>query len=507
MSSSDSVLPRTLLIFGMCVPLALLLGYLLATPTDTTSVLFVGAVFLSLLLPVFLLWHHLMVAFCWNAALVVFLLPGQPSLGVVVAAASFFLAFINHIMRRDRRFLSAPSLTRPLLFIAVIVIITITLTGGIGGRALGSEAWGAKRYLGLFGAVVGYFALTSQRIPRHQANLFTALFFLSGITAILSDLAYAAGPSFYFLFAIFPSEMAYLQAVSQSSMVRITGMAFAAGSVIYYMLLRFGLRGVLDLSKIWRLVIFTLLVGSSMFGGYRSSVILILILTLTLFFLEGLYRQYYLIFLVGFVLLTGVFLWGFADRLPLSVQRSISFLPIDVNPIAKDDALGSLEWRLDMWKIVVKDVPQYLFLGKGYTFSGTDFFLTEEAVKRGMYQAYEATLISGNYHSGFLTLIIPFGIFGTLGFVWFCWAAIKALMRNHQYGDPELQTTNRFLLGYFITRLIFFLVFYGQFDMDFMIFTGIVGFSVSLNGGICQPEPAPAPMTYGVRSLPQAQTA
>jgi len=63
------------------------------------------------------------------------------------------------------------------------------------------------------------------------------------------------------------------------------------------------------------------------------------------------------------------------------------------------------------------------------------------------------------------------------------------------------------LLGYFITRLIFFLVFYGQFDMDFMIFTGIVGFSVSLNGCICQPEPAPAPITYCVRSLPQAQTA
>jgi hypothetical protein len=505
MSSSDSVLPRTLLIFGLCVPLALMLGYLLATPTDTTSVLFVGTVFLSLLLPFFLLWHHLMVAFCWNASLVVFLLPGQPSLGVAVAAASFFLAFINHIMRRDRRFLSAPSLTRPLLFTAVIVVGTIVFTGGIGGRALGSEAWGAKRYLGLFGAVVGYFALTSQRIPWHQAGLYGAIFFLSGVTAVISDMAFAAGPSFYFLFAIFPSELAYLQAVSQMSLVRITGLAFAANSVMYYLLLRFGLRGVLDFSKVWRLVFFTLLAGASLFGGFRSSVILIFILALVMFFLEGLHRQYHLVLLVGFVVLGGVFLWGFADRLPLAVQRSISFLPFDVNPVAKDDAMGTLEWRVDMWKIAAKDVPKYLLLGKGYSFSGTDYYLTEEAVKRNMFRAYESTLISGNYHNGILTLIIPFGIFGTLGFVWFCWAAIKALLRNYKYGDPELQTTNRFLLGYFITRLIFYLVFYGQFDMDFMIFTGIVGFSVSLNGGICQPAPAPATITYGVRSLPQAQ--
>src|SRR5258708_29570167 len=105
------------------------------------------------------------------------------------------------------------------------------------------------------------------------------------------------------------------------------------------------------------------------------------------------------------ILVTG-FGVAFMSKLPLSVQRSLSFLPVEIDPQAKIDAAGTLDWRVQMWKVVIKDVPKYLIIGKGYGFSGTDYLLTQEAIKRGVFAAYEDTLVSGNYHSGLLTILI-----------------------------------------------------------------------------------------------------
>jgi hypothetical protein len=93
-------------------------------------------------------------------------------------------------------------------------------------------------------------------------------------------------------------------------------------------------------------------------------------------------------------------------------------------------------------------------------------------------------LISGNYHNGILTLLIPFGIFGLAAFLWFCWSAMRLLINNYRYGDPAIRNFNAFLLAYFAARLTFYLTLYGQFDLDFVHFTGLVGLSIALNNGM-----------------------
>ena len=352
---------------------------------------------------------------------------------------------------------------------------------------MGSELWGAKRYMGVFGAVIGYFALTSAAIPPARAKWLAGLFFLSGVTAIFSDLAFAGGPAFYFLFLLFPTDVAFNQAMSADSLQRYTGMAWMAQAGYWFMLLRYGIRGILDLRRPWRLGLFIGLFGVGLFGGFRSSIILFALLFLTQFWFERLLWTKLFVFVSLGALLLGASVVGFAERLPMSVQRSLSFLPIQVHPTARQDAQGTLDWRLQMWKVVLPEVPQYLWLGKGYTFSGTDFLLVQESIRRGMFTAYEDTLVSGNYHNGLLTLIIPFGLPGTVVFVFFIGASWRVLRRNYLHGAPQLQRVNTFLIAYFTARLIFYTVFYGQFDIDLMIFTGVVGLSVSLNGGVASP--------------------
>ncbi len=109
------------------------------------------------------------------------------------------------------------------------------------------------------------------------------------------------------------------------------------------------------------------------------------------------------------------------------------------------------------------------------------------------------TAMVGDYHNGPLSVIIPFGIWGVIGWLWFLATATRALYLNYRNSDPQLKTINRFLFAYFVARIIFFFFIFGGFYSDLAIFTGIVGLSISLNNGIRKrvPNLAYVPATVG----------
>ena len=481
-------MPRALLIYAMVLPLAVLMGFMLATPTDFDSFAILMFGFTALCIPLLLKWHHLLLAWTANAALIVFFLPGQPQVGILMAFVSLGIAVISRTLSKQRQFIQVPALTIPIILLMLVVLITAKFTGGIGARVMGAETWGAKRYLGVFGAVVAYFAFTTQRIPPEKASLYLTAFFLGGMTVMMSDIIFMAGPQFYFLFVFFPSDYASMQAITSDTLLRLSGVAFASAWAFYFMIEHYGIEGIFDLRRPWRLLIVTLCVIGSLLGGYRGLTIVLMLVFICHFFVEGVHKKRLgpVLILVTAMALTGTILM--IERLPLSVQRAFSFLPLEqIDPAARLDAMGTLDWRLKMWKTVVPEIPRYLILGKGYSFSGTDYYLTQEAVRRGMYQSYEDTLISGNYHNGILTLLIPFGIFGLGSFAWFISAGLWVLLRNFRYGAPQLKRHNSFLLSYFVARIIFYVIFYGQFDSDFFHFTALIGLSVAINGGVRTP--------------------
>src|SRR5205085_5318131 len=60
--------PRTHLIMGLCLPLAVLLGYFLAQPLESASIAVVVMVLSLLCVPLFMKWHHPLLVLSWNAA-------------------------------------------------------------------------------------------------------------------------------------------------------------------------------------------------------------------------------------------------------------------------------------------------------------------------------------------------------------------------------------------------------------------------------------------------------
>jgi len=235
-------------------------------------------------------------------------------------------------------------------------------------------------------------------------------------------------------------------------------------------------------------LVFILTTAFSLVGGYRSIMILGLLVLCFQFYFEGLLKSRYPVMLLLVFALLSSGITAFSEKLPLSVQRSLSFLPLKLDPMATGDAQATLEWRVAIWKTVYPEIPKYLFLGKGFAYSGTDSYLATEAIRRGIARGVdEATLIGGYYHQGILTIIIPLGIWGLLAFGWFCWSALRVLARNYRYGRDRLRPINTFLLSLFVGRLVFYAFFYGQLDQDLYVFTGIIGLSITLNRGVAKP--------------------
>jgi hypothetical protein len=137
-------------------------------------------------------------------------------------------------------------------------------------------------------------------------------------------------------------------------------------------------------------------------------------------------------------------------------------------------------------------VPKYFWLGKGLGISSGDLEMANELVRRGSITSQEVAIIAGDYHSGPLSVIITFGIWGVIGFVWFLAASIRALYFNYRYGDETLKKVNTFLLAFFVARTIHYLFIFGGFYGDIAHFCGLMGLSIALNGGIRKPVRATA---------------
>ncbi len=362
-------------------------------------------------------------------------------------------------------------------------------------RSLGSDVFGGKRYVYLLLGIFGYFALTANRIPKNRARLYAALFFLSPCIDVIGDLAGRLPSQLNLIFAfIAPSASSFDsgEVGSQAIHTRFGGLGVMGMAVFFFMMARYGVRGTFMSGKPLRVVIFILFSASMCFSGFRTFVILCGIIFVILFFMEGLHQTRIFPVFIFIGLFIAALIVPLANKLPYEFQRSLAFLPLNINPEAKLEAQSTQDWRLQIWKDALPQVPGFLLLGKGYAISQLDFqMVTTTGLTAGAAATDWSADVVGNYHNGPLSVVIFFGIWGVIALIWFWIASLRALFFNYRYGDPALRTLNTFLFALFITKILIFLIVFGSLYSDMAPFVGVIGFSVSLNGGICKPALKP----------------
>ena len=499
MNNAPAIL-RTLVIYAMIVPLALFIGYLLANPMDTSAFVQAGFIGLILMFPLLLRWHHPLLILSWNLNVTIFFLPGRPDAWLALAAISLGISLVQRALGGVKQFINVPQVTWSLIFLIGVVLFTAKMTGW-GLRAYGSEVYGGKHYIYLLGAIMAYFALSARRIPPERAGLYVGLFCLAGLTGIITDLTpmIMTGPLEYIYLVFRPSSTALEPVGINTLSMRLTGAWQVSFAIFSFMLAKYGLRGVFLSGKPWRWVIFSLVPVYVLFGGFRSNIILIALMFVMQFFIEGLHRTKLLFLFAIIGVLGATALIPLAPHLPGQYQRALAFLPLEINQEVRQNADESSNWRVEMWKALLPEIPQHLMLGKGYMLSANDYQLLAgpDAALRGVggFAENQIAALSGTYHNGPLSVVMTFGIWGVMAFVWFLAAGIWVLYRNYRHGDPALQTVNLFLLVAFTSRVIFFLLIFGALDSDMLYFAGWLGLSIALNNGVCRPAPEPARAT------------
>src|SRR5579863_8381913 len=88
-------IPKTHVIMGLSLPLAILIGYFLAEPMELGSMAVVIMVLAVLCVPLMLRWYYPVLVFCWNAAITPVFLPGRPELWSLLAFGGLVFCLLN----------------------------------------------------------------------------------------------------------------------------------------------------------------------------------------------------------------------------------------------------------------------------------------------------------------------------------------------------------------------------------------------------------------------------
>ncbi len=193
--------------------------------------------------------------------------------------------------------------------------------------------------------------------------------------------------------------------------------------------------------------------------AYRGGAISVIIATLTL--------------IIGITLLALV---NLASPLPSNIQRSLSFLPGTWEKTYVDDAAGSTEWRVEMWKeALLSDYwirNKILGDGLGMTKEELNYIQSFEGKQMGaapgtgnLTMQQEFMMASNNYHSGPVSTIRTVGYTGLLILVL---AQIRLAVHAHRQ-IKRARNSEWFPLALFIGipiiwAPIFFILVFGDFS-------------------------------------------
>jgi len=494
---NPAALLRSLIVYAVCVPMAMLAGYLLCN-LDYQSLGFMAVVAAVLIFPLLMKWHYPLLVFSWGFPAVLFFLPTHPTFFMFMVAASLGISTVEKILDREQPSLPVNSIRWPLLALVVVIIITAELTGGFGVRSFGGNTYGGKKYVTLLLGIASFFAITARPIPKQHANLYILLFFAGGFFSCLGDLSFLFPGPLHAIYAIFPVSTAGLDEMGNSAVefgkTRLGGLAGAGGGFFLWMLARHGFRGCFLTGKLWRPLAMFLMLGLVVLGGFRNNLMFLVIILGILFFLEKIYHTAAILVVILGGFLGGAIIVVLSSHLPFTVQRSLAFLPLPITEEARMSAESTTEWRLEIWKALLPQVPHYLLLGKGYSFSAETFneFMGANATFRTIDAADNPLAMSSDFHSGPLSVVIPLGIWGVLAWLWFWAASFRVFWRNYHYGDPALRHFNAYLIAAFIASCLSFLFIFGDLVSQMCQYAGLVGLSIALNHGVMSPRSFPA---------------
>ena len=145
--------------------------------------------------------------------------------------------------------------------------------------------------------------------------------------------------------------------------------------------------------------------------------------------------------------------------MPIPIQRSLSWIPfIDVTEKAQHVADETSEWRIILWKLALKEVPEYLAVGKGLAFN------PNVRLPFSAKEIYAWAIRTMNYHNGPLSFLIILGVGGFFSFIMFLFLVVKRHLKliRLPWKSSDLKYYHLIIFSFFLTEIIYFLFIFGD---------------------------------------------
>jgi hypothetical protein len=379
------------------------------------------------------------------------------------------IGIADKLTRKVRKEINLSQLIPLWLFILNLFIV-ISFRGA-GFKIFGDENWGGMRYVLLLLSIFVYLNSNFVILTPKQWKRTILISFTFGLLPFLAEalFIFSAGTvTFHYIFFEFAGStgLNIMDTLGDSGGVGRLQTGRLAGES----LIMLGLAFLYPRKKYILLGCFFVLglILISM-SGHRMGIIRAFFITW--FYGAVIYRKYLgRYFFVSGLLATSLILLIYltAHFLPLSAQRMVSFLPgVNIDPIAEISAFGTTEWRLNMWYYALQEIPEYIFLGKGYTFPSDTYFNLE---LEGLTENVRMWAIETSaYHNGMFSLLIGMGLSGLcIG----TFLLLSLIVRYFSlvlvdWSDPILYAIYLTVFCVLVVTIVFFFTLYGDVHISF----------------------------------------
>jgi hypothetical protein len=434
----DSSKLRIILIFAVAICVSLYLGIGAATAQGQTIVIVLGtALFLTCVFMGRSIW--LLIPFC-SALSISLRIPGQPDTLLLAQILVISFCALLFLMRRLPFMIQFTELEFWML-VMVACVAQVYIRNPVGINILGGDTVGGKGYF-LFGlAVVTAFILSIIRVREAELRWLLPLSIIGGcFNAGISVLGnYVSAIGFYTGAVATRTDVVdytkTMTAVDAGAATRIVFLTTLGKNLsLWVSAFKSPIRACFH--PLW-LCLILVSMAAVMLGGFRAGVAFVgLNYLVAIAYRSG--TAGILLASLGGCLTIGVLAFvNLIAPLPPNVQRTLTFLPGTWEQRYKDDAEGSTDWRVEIWKeaLFSERWIQNKIMGDGLGFSAAELAAQMNAVSSirvgvsGFDVHRESVLANGDYHSGPVSTV---RVIGYVGLIFFLAAQIRLAVHAHR---------------------------------------------------------------------------
>ena len=433
------------------------------------------------------------------------IIPGLPQGLQVVHVMMFGFAIVvwaRQIISKPKR--KPREWTDTMGFLFIFVIALTAATRGVGIRALGSTLWGGMAYVKLLLAYM--FMIAARHVPLTKRQLkasIITMICLSLLPALAQLVLQLSGGRIYqqytFIEVYYEGLVASLIAAEDGGIVRYYFFGGLGSTLMMFALVMIPFQRK-------NAVILVIVLGTALLlnglSGFRVNIMATLGIVCIYFVLRsqrGALARIVAILTVGLLVLLCLF--PFAEKLPTSVQRSLSWIPyLPISGWVRAAAQSSVDWRVEIWKMAWEEIPRYLWIGKGLAMESEDV-LSYAARLSGPLSAF----LSHNYHNGPITLLLDLGIPGLItGSLFLFVSSIEYWKKSKALADnPLIRNFYMFFLASHIYATFAFFLVFGD-DESFVTAFIVVGImrSVVVSSQVIEQKAKAAALATATQALP-----